>query len=409
MPESYFSPLSSVLSSSAIQNIASHFGVPEQTILSGVHSSMAAIVSGLAQRSNDRGFVSHLAQMASSTPENAVSSALSSDVLTNPNSSAVGGGNQLLSSVFGGKLGSLTNAIGGQTGLGAAATSSLLALSGTTVLGLIGKKLRDGSLSESSLPGFLQNESTALQGYVPRGFGVAPVAAGAYKDPVIRQQIEIDPVVAQSVQRVSHSVWPWLLPLLLFALLLGFWGLRPRRVPVAVVTRPPAPAPPAPARIVSSTGTDLGGMVPVKSCDGTVVNAPERGVEGRLVAFIVDPGRTPDKTSWFDFDRLLFDSDSATLEPQSTDQLTDVAQIMQHCPNVRMRVGGYTDNTGDPRHNQVLSQQRADSVCSQLEAMGIAPDRLSAKGYGDTHPVADNSTPDGRQLNRRISMLVIQK
>ena len=226
-----------------------------------------------------------------------------------------------------------------------------------------------------------------------------PATVGTHK-------VEVDPVIAQSVRRETHTVWPWLLPLLVFALLLGWWGFRPRRVPVAVVTRPPAPAPPA---ITSTAGTDLGAMVPVKACDGAVVNAPERGVEGRLVAFIVDPSRATDQTSWFDFDRLLFDTDSATLEPQSTDQLTDVAQILQHCPNVRLRVGGYTDNTGDSQHNQVLSQQRADSVCAQLEAMGIAPERLSARGYGDTHPVADNSTPDGRALNRRISMLVIQK
>jgi OmpA-OmpF porin, OOP family len=410
MPDSYFSPLSSVLSSSAIQNIAGHFGVPEQTILGGVHSSMAAIVSGLAQRSNDRGFVGQLAQMASSTPENSISSALSSDALTNPNSASVSGGSQMLNSVFGGRLGSLTNAISGQTGLGSMATSSLLALSGTTVLGLIGKKLRDGSLNANSLPGFLQNESSSLQGYVPRGFGApAPVAAyQADRDPVIAQKIDIDPVIAQSVRRERQSILPWLLPLLLAALLLGFWGLRPRRVPVAVVTRPPVPVAPPPT-VMSTTGTDLGSMVPVKACDGTDVQAPQRGVEGRLVAFIVDPARAPDRTTWFDFDRLLFDTDSANLQPQSTAQLTDIAQILQHCPNVRMRVGGYTDNTGDARHNMVLSQQRADSVCSQLEAMGISPDRLSAKGYGDTHPVADNSTPDGRALNRRISMLVIQK
>lgn len=391
MPDSYFSPLSNVLSSATIQSIASHFGVPEQTILGGVHSSMAAIVSGLAQRSSDRGFIGQLIQMASSTPENAVSSALSSDVLTNPNSSTVSGANQLLSSVFGGRLGSLTNAVSGQTGLGAGATSSLLSLAGTTVLGLLGKKLRDGSLNASSLPGFLQSESHALQGYVPRGFGIpaaAPAGVGTHK-------VDVDPVVAQSVQRERHSVWPWLLPLLLAAFLLAFWGLRPHRPRVAVAT-------PQPVR-------DLGAMVPVKACDGTTVNAPERGVETRLVAFIVDPSRRPDTTSWFDFDRLLFNTDSATLQPQSTEQLQNIATILQHCPNVRLTVGGYTDNTGDAQHNQVLSQQRADSVCNQLEAMGVAPDRLNAKGYGDSHPVADNSTPDGRAQNRRISMLVIQK
>ena len=400
MPDSYFSPLSNVLPSSVIQSIAGHFGVPERTILGGAQSSIAAIVSGLAQRSNDRGFVGQLVQMASSTPDNAVSSALSSDVLTNPNSSSVFGGNQLLNSIFGGRLGSLTNVLSGQTGLGSAATSSLLALGGTSVLSLLGRKLRDGSLNASNLPGFLQTESAALQGYVPTGFGGIPAAATTHK-------VDVDPVIAQSVQyEKRHSVWPWLLPLLLAALLLGFWGLRPRRAPVAVATPPPAPAP---ARITSANGADLGMLVPVKVCDGSTLRTPERGVEGRLVAFIEDPARRPDQTTWFDFDRLLFNTDSATLQPQSTDQLNNVAVILRACPATRLTVGGYTDNTGDPRNNQQLSQDRANSVVTQLETMGIAPNRLVAKGYGDTHPVGDNSTAEGRALNRRISMLVIQK
>ena len=412
MPDPYFSSLSNVLSSTAIQDIAGHFGVSERTILGGIQSSIAAIVGGVTQRSNDRDFVSQVVQLASSTPENAVSSALSQDILTNPNSSSLSGGNQLLTGIFGNRLGSLADALSSQTGLRSTAASSLLALSGTTVLGMLGKKLRDGSLNANNLPAFLQKESDALRGYVPAGFGGIPAGVGTQKvdaDPVVAQKIDIDPVVAQSVQyERRRSVWPWLLPLLLAALLLGFWGLRPRRTAVVVITPPPAPAP-APPRITSTNGTDLGAMVPVKACDGSTLNTPERGVEGRLVAFIVDPARSPDKTTWFDFDRLLFDTDSATLQPQSTAELNEVATILKACPAVRLTVGGYTDNTGDPEHNQMLSQQRADSVCNQLASMGIAPNRLVAKGYGDSHPVGDNSTEDGRALNRRISMLVVQK
>src|SRR5580704_15494614 len=136
MPDPYFSSLSSMLPTTAVQSIAGHFGVSEQTILGNVQSSIAAIVGGLAQKSNDKGFVDQVAHLASSTPDNAVSSALSQDALTNPNSSSLSGGNQLLTSLFGNRLGSLADAVGGQTGL-RSATSSLLALSGTTVLGLL--------------------------------------------------------------------------------------------------------------------------------------------------------------------------------------------------------------------------------------------------------------------------------
>ena len=112
---------------------------------------------------------------------------------------------------------------------------------------------------------------------------------------------------------------------------------------------------------------------------------------------------------WFDFDRLLFDTNSATLQPASNEQLTNIAEILKAYPNVKIKIGGYTDNTGDPSNNQKLSQDRANNVMAALEQMGVASDRLEAQGYGADHPVADNSTEEGRQKNRRISMRVTAK
>jgi outer membrane protein OmpA-like peptidoglycan-associated protein len=402
MPDSYFSSLSNLFPTSAVQSIAGHFGASERTVLSGIQSSIAAVLSGLAQKSNDKGFIGQVVQLATSTPENAATSALAHDALTNPNSSSLSGANQLLSGVFGGKLGSITDALSSQTGLRSTAISTLLSLGGTTVLSLLGNKFRDGSLNASSLPGFLQKESAALQGHLPVGFSAGTATVTTHK-------VDVNPVVAQTVQvEKSRSFWPWLLGLLVAALLLGYWWFHSRPEPVAVATPAPVVAP-VPPKITSSYGTDLGSLVDVKLCDGSTVRVPERGMEGKLITFIEDPAHKPDKTSWFDFDRLLFDTDSATLQPQSTDQLNDVAATLKACPNIHLTVGGYTDNTGDAKHNQKLSQDRADSVVAQLETMGIAPNRLVAKGYGDHNPVADNSTEEGRALNRRISVLVTAK
>src|SRR5262249_4509140 len=143
--------------------------------------------------------------------------------------------------------------------------------------------------------------------------------------------------------------------------------------------------------------------------DGTVITIPERGVENRLLAFVVDTSRPVDKTTWFDFDRLLFDTGSPTLRPESQDQLGDVAAILKAYPNTKVKIGGYTDNVGSPASNLTLSQERAEDVRDELVKMGVDPSRLTAEGYGDEHPVADNSTEQGRAMNRRISMLVIQK
>jgi len=147
----------------------------------------------------------------------------------------------------------------------------------------------------------------------------------------------------------------------------------------------------------------------VKLPDGTEINVPSRGVEARLVSYLNDNTAPVSDTTWFDFDRLLFDTGSATLQPASQDQLTNIAGILKAYPQVKIRIGGYTDNTGDPAANLQLSQQRADSVMAQLTQLGVDPSRMSAKGYGQEAPVADNSTEEGRQKNRRISLRVIEK
>jgi OOP family OmpA-OmpF porin len=105
----------------------------------------------------------------------------------------------------------------------------------------------------------------------------------------------------------------------------------------------------------------------------------------------------------------LFQTGQATLEPSSQEQLNNVAAILKAYPNVHLKIGGYTDNTGDPAANQTLSEARAKNVMDALVAAGIDPSRLESKGYGDQYPVGDNSTDAGRAQNRRIAMLVTQK
>jgi len=128
-----------------------------------------------------------------------------------------------------------------------------------------------------------------------------------------------------------------------------------------------------------------------------------------LIDFIEDAGKMADKTTWFDFDRLLFDTGNATLQAASNEQLANVSNILKAFPNVHLKIGGYTDNTGDKAANVKLSADRAATVMGELVKMGIAPARLASEGYGDEHPVADNATEEGRQKNRRVSMRVSKK
>ncbi len=132
------------------------------------------------------------------------------------------------------------------------------------------------------------------------------------------------------------------------------------------------------------------------------------GVEANLVNFIKSD-KVVDKTTWFDFDRLTFKTGSATLEAKSQEQLKNVAEVLKAYPNVNIKLGGYTDNTGDANANLKLSNDRAQSVKTELVNMSISDSRLEAEGYGQEHPVATNDTDEGRAQNRRISVRVTKK
>jgi len=102
---------------------------------------------------------------------------------------------------------------------------------------------------------------------------------------------------------------------------------------------------------------------------------------------------------------ILFDTDSATIRPESKPVLDEVVASLTAEPTWQLTIEGHTDSTGTAEHNRVLSQQRADSVKAYLVAAGIDPARLKTAGFGASQPVADNSTELGRSQNRRVELV----
>lgn len=101
---------------------------------------------------------------------------------------------------------------------------------------------------------------------------------------------------------------------------------------------------------------------------------------------------------------VLFDFNKATLKPESDSVLQRADVLMAKDPALRVEIQGHTDNVGTPEYNVTLSQARAASVVAWLTSHGIEADRLTAKGYGLTMPVADNMTDEGRARNRRVEI-----
>jgi outer membrane protein OmpA-like peptidoglycan-associated protein len=104
-----------------------------------------------------------------------------------------------------------------------------------------------------------------------------------------------------------------------------------------------------------------------------------------------------------------FETDSARVRADSQEQLRNTAAILSAYPQIHVKIGGYTDNSGDPAANRRLSEERATAVMNALKDNGITADRLEAEGHGDQHPIADNSTPEGRARNRRVAIRVTSR
>ncbi len=102
---------------------------------------------------------------------------------------------------------------------------------------------------------------------------------------------------------------------------------------------------------------------------------------------------------------INFDVDKSSIKPESMGALNAIKGILTENPSIRFEIGGHTDNSGGAAHNATLSQQRAEAVKSQLVTMGIDPGRLTTKGFGDTKPLSDNSTSEGRANNRRVEFI----
>lgn len=102
---------------------------------------------------------------------------------------------------------------------------------------------------------------------------------------------------------------------------------------------------------------------------------------------------------------INFDVDKAAIKPESMGTLNMVAGVLRDNPDLKFEIDGHTDNTGTAAHNAMLSQQRADAVKAQLISMGVDASRLTAKGFGDTQPVADNATLEGKANNRRVEFV----
>jgi outer membrane protein OmpA-like peptidoglycan-associated protein len=107
------------------------------------------------------------------------------------------------------------------------------------------------------------------------------------------------------------------------------------------------------------------------------------------------------------FDNLEFETARDKIKEESIPSLTDLADVLVKRPEWKLQIAGHTDNVGDAQSNLILSKKRAESVKRFMVSKGIDENRLNVLFFGETQPIGDNNTAEGRQKNRRVEMTII--
>jgi len=139
--------------------------------------------------------------------------------------------------------------------------------------------------------------------------------------------------------------------------------------------------------------------------DGTTISLAAGSADLEFADFVKEGKVSADENEgWINFDGLQFETGRSVLKPSSQKTLNNIAAILKANSGAKIKIGGYTDNTGNAANNISLSKERAEGVKNALVKDGIAADRMETNGYGKLNPIGDNSTEIGRAMNRRIAI-----
>ena len=312
-------------------------------------------------------------------------------------------GSQWLGTIFGSKATGLGNLLASFAGIKSSSSQSLLSALAPLALGFIGKQVSSQGFSAQGLLSWLSGQGDSIKAAVPSGFNLASL----WEDSPRATPAEIS-----SSGGSAEGMPKWLLPLLLLVLgALALWyfmrGCEAKPVAPATADTPVVAAVPIGDTLASPGRETFNVTLP----DGTVLSAFKGGIEDRLVSCLNDTSCRIGKDVWFDFDNLNFELGSAKITAESQTQVNNIAAILKAYPKVKIKIGGYTDKTGDASANKKLSQERAEAVTKAIQAAGAAVGQLlPSEGYGSEFAtVPAEASDEARKVDRRISVSVREK
>ena len=305
---------------------------------------------------------------------------------------------------MGKKLGGLTGILSSFTGVKQSSTNSILSAIAPIALGFIGKHAISNSLSSGGILSLLNGQKLHIASALPSGLNLQGIVDGL---PFKVSDTVRSATYAEPEKTANKWLWPLLLALLAIGLVWYFLKGCNNEVTApfvadSVVVAKPDTATATPPVVESFK---------VKLPDGIELNAYKGGIEDKLVTFLNDPASKAGNDVWFDFDNLNFETNSAKITAESQEQVNNIAAILKAYPNVNIKIGGYTDITGDAAANKKLSQDRAAATVAAIKtAGGAATQILGGEGYGSQFAkAAATASDDEKKKDRRIAVSVRKK
>ena len=381
----------------------------EARVQNAMWATVPSVLAGILHKAGS-GNAGSILSMAKDTANSNMLSGISNFF---SNNSLLERGSDLGKGIFGNRTNDVISMISNFSGIRSSSAASLMSVTAPAALGTLGAHAISTNMTERTLVSFLDNQKDSIMRAVPAGLNLAGALGVSSLGNIGTTATNVMPGATAQVRDMSRTMRQsstprWLVPAVVVLAAVGLmWFFISRRdssrdnVSRDQRVEPGAIASPPPS------GETVHVMLP----NGVEINAYRNGIEDRLVNFLNDPAKRIDNNTWFDFDRLNFETGSATITNESMPQIRNIAAILKAFPNASIKIGGYTDATGDKMANQKLSQARAEAVVAELKNNGITDAQLSgAEGYGSKFAKAPaNASDEERKMDRRISVSVRKK
>jgi outer membrane protein OmpA-like peptidoglycan-associated protein len=333
-------------------------------------------------------------------------------------------GNSLVSRLFDGNQAGIAAAISRFAGIKDSSSSSLMAMALPPILGLLGRHAAQNNLSASGLAGFLSSQKDHIMHAMPAGLtslaGMLGLSSLQGTDSRLKPadlhatHAPIDDVKTISERPTGKWLVPLIVILIVIALLWYFSRSCNETVPsTATVTDTSATVQNKDTGMaMTATPADTTSeSIKVKLPNGKELEANKGGIEDQLVTFLNSDWKSLSddslKNKWFNFDNLNFNLGTATITTASEKQLDNIAEILKAYPDAKIKIGGYTDASGNAADNKKLSQERANAAKAGLDKRGVGSQVIGAEGYGSQYAKYPASAPDDqRALDRHVSVSV---